>query len=74
MKKVGRVHKHGGVLREMPNNPSWEMYWTYFDWLVDSNSDDAGWDDMTPKDWRMSKKKGKKWLEETGAEGVWRNR
>ncbi|GMI12369.1 hypothetical protein TrLO_g13348 [Triparma laevis f. longispina] len=41
MKKVGRVHKHGGVLREIPNDSSWETYWDYYDWLVDSNADDA---------------------------------
>ncbi|GMI05296.1 hypothetical protein TrLO_g4098 [Triparma laevis f. longispina] len=67
MQKVGRVHKHDGGLREIPNNSTWETYWEYFNCLVESNADDAGWDEMKPREWRMGKKKGKKWLRATGA-------
>ena len=73
MQKVGRVHKHDGGLRETPNNSRWETYWEYFNCLVESNADDAGWDEMKPREWRMGKKKGKKWLRATGAVGHWRN-
>ncbi|GMH77019.1 hypothetical protein TL16_g07263 [Triparma laevis f. inornata] len=70
--KLGRTHKHGGVLRGPPEDPSWQVFHDYWDWLVDSNVDDAGWDEMTPRQFRMSKKQGKKWLEKTGAVGNWR--
>ncbi|GMI14345.1 hypothetical protein TrVE_jg11238 [Triparma verrucosa] len=72
VKKFGRTHKHGGVLRGLPEDPQWQVYWEYWDWLVDSNVDDAGWDEMTPRQFRMSKKPGKKWMERTGAVGNWR--
>ncbi|GMH59300.1 hypothetical protein TL16_g02801 [Triparma laevis f. inornata] len=72
VKKVSRTHIHGGYLRGLPSKPAWEDFWDYFDLLIESNSDDAGWDEMKPRDWHMGKKQGKKWLKSTNAEGFWR--
>ena len=60
VKKVSRTHIHGGYLRGLPSKPAWEDFWDYFDLLIESNSDDAGWDEMKPRDWHMGKKQGKK--------------
>ncbi|GMI15398.1 hypothetical protein TrLO_g6728 [Triparma laevis f. longispina] len=73
MKKIGRTHNHNGVLKEIPNTLSWETYWAYFDWAVDSTEEEAGWTEMKRKAWRLGRWKGKKWLKETGAVGHWRN-
>ncbi|GMH50245.1 hypothetical protein TrLO_g13897, partial [Triparma laevis f. longispina] len=72
VKKVSRTHIHGGYLRGLPSKPIWEDLLDYFDLLIESNSDDAAWDEMKPKDWHMGKKQGKKWLKSTKAEGFWR--
>ncbi|GMI17565.1 hypothetical protein TrLO_g3910 [Triparma laevis f. longispina] len=72
VKKVSRTHIHGGYLRGLPSKPTWEDFWDYFDLLIESNSDDAGWDEMKPRDWHMGQKQGKKWLKSTEAEGFWR--
>ena len=73
MKKLSKKHLHQSELKGPPVLLTWKSFSRYFHKLIESEIEQVAWIEIKKKEWGMSKKKAKKWLDETGARGEWRS-
>jgi len=76
VKKLGEKHVHEAALKGVgEEHDEWSKFEAYFRELVESGREEAAWETIHVKDWRLVKGKAeaRQWLEETGVVGEWRS-
>ena len=73
MKKISKKYLHQSELKGPPVLLTWKTFSRYFNKLIESDIEQAAWIEIKKKEWGMSKKETKKWLDETWARAEWRS-